>query len=506
MYRFGDFELDSERFELRRAGQVVKIEPRSLELLFLLIENPDRVISRDEIIDKLWEGRIVTDSAVSTCLKGVRRAVGDDGKTQAVIKTVHGRGFRFVGDLETVSVNQAALTDTVSDQPSLIILPMQVFGVSPDLQGVADGFVETLTTVLTRVPLLSIVSRAASFALKDRAIDVSEVRNKFGAWYMLEGSLQRSAGKVRANFQLINSASGHHIWARRVELPDGEGLTDELLTTVLPLLEPQLVRAMMKDLDRTPGEQFAPSLTLEATGVLSLKGWNRASFEEATDLLVLAIEQQPDLALAHAHLALVLGLGHRVGILGTRDTLLPRVVAAADRAMDLDGMDSTILGLSGCALADIGERERAIPILEAALEMNPDNAQARTALGTIQLIAGRFKEGAYELRSGIQSSPMDPRRAVWGTALAMATLLSGKTPQAVEEIERACRADPRNHIPLVALAAIEVWQNRKEAAEQALMEAFKIRPDLSDREIKALVGKGFYASLEPMLETARQGA
>ncbi|MEX0281997.1 MAG: winged helix-turn-helix domain-containing tetratricopeptide repeat protein [Arenibacterium sp.] len=504
MYRFGDFELDVAQFELRHGGQAVKVEPRALELLRLLIENQDRVIARDEIIEKLWDGRIVSDAAISTCLKSARRAVGDDGKAQTLIKTVHGRGFRFVGELEdapkAVGVEQG---EEMSDLPSLILLPMQVFGDSPELRGVADGLVETMTTVLTRIPFLSIVSRVASFALKGQAIDPKVIRGDFGAWYMLEGSLQRSGAGIRANVQLIDTRTGHHIWAQRLERPGGADEVDALVNAILPLLEPQLVRAMMSDLDRSAEARSAPSLTLEATGVLSLKGWNRASFEEAAELLDRAIAQDPGLALAHACLALVLGLGHRVGILTDRSTVADRVGVAADHAMSLDPMNSAILGLSGCALSDIGERTRAVPILETALEMNPDNVQARTALGAVRLIAGDFKAAAAELERGISASPMDPRRAVWGAALAMATLMTGQAEEADAQIARAVRADPKNHIPLITRAAIEMWQNHKEGAEKAVAEALRVRPDLTDAEVKALVGKGFYMTLAPMIETAR---
>ncbi|WP_298852026.1 winged helix-turn-helix domain-containing protein [uncultured Ruegeria sp.] len=503
MFRFGEFELDTGAFELRREGQPVKAEPRALELLCLLIENRDRVVGRDEIIEKLWNGRIVSEAAISTCLKSARRAIGDDGKAQALIKTVHGRGFRFVSALDTQPITPPSVRRGVNDLPSLIILPLQVFDCDPTLQAAADNLVETLTTVLTRIPLLSIVSRTASFTLKEQDIDFAAMRKRFGVWYMLEGSFQRIAAGVRANFQLIEAQSGHHLWARRIEYPDGLGLVDNLLEALVPLLEPQLVRAMMQDLSLNGGGGSARSLTLQATGVLSLKGWNRSAFEEAARLLSEALKLEPDLALAHAYLALVLGLGHRVGILADRDTLFPTVIQAADRAMELDGLDSTILGMTGCALADIGERDRAIPILRHALDLNPDNAQARTALGTVYLLAGRFAEANADLKAGIAASPMDSRRAVWGSALAMSALLVGDTEQAATEIEKARHADSGNHIPCVIDAVVQVCGNQMELARQALISALKIRPDLSERELKSLVGKGFALRLEPLLESAR---
>ncbi|MEM8651059.1 MAG: winged helix-turn-helix domain-containing protein, partial [Pseudomonadota bacterium] len=242
MYRFNDFELDTERFELRQNGQQVPVEPRVFDFLNLLIENHERVIDRDEIIEKLWDGRFVSEAAISTCVKNARRALGDDGKAQTLIKTVHGKGFRFTGTLTGNQTPTAQPTPNTSPLPSLIILPFQVFGDDPALQASADGLVETLTTVLTRIPMLSIVSRTASFALKDQPIVIDEIQQRFGAWYMLEGSLQTGANGVRVNVQLIETATGHHIWARRIDQPNSPGLVDDLVAQLIPVLEPQLVR------------------------------------------------------------------------------------------------------------------------------------------------------------------------------------------------------------------------------------------------------------------------
>lgn len=500
MYCFDDFELDTQQFELRQSGVPVQVEPRALELVRLLIENRDRVVDRDEIIRELWDGRIVSDAAISTCLKSARRAVGDNGKSQTLIKTVHGRGFRFVGSVQyDAPQDSPAQALDVSEFPSLIILPMQVFGEADYLQGVADGLVELLTTVLTRVPLLSIVSRAASFATKGQPVDMADIRDKFGVWYMLEGSLQETPAGVRANFQLIDVASGHHIWARRIEQARDEDISAGLLNAVLPILEPQLVRAMVKDLSARTTSVSAPALTLEAIGMLSIKGWNRPSFAEAERLLDRAIELQPDLALAHAYLALVLGLGHRVGLLVDRTVLSERVNRLVEIALDLDGLDSTILGMTGCALADIGERERALPLLRSALELNPDNAQARTALGATHLLAGNYQDAMQELQEGLRASPMDPRRAIWRAALATATLLQGDAESAEKEALSACDADHRNHIPRIVLAATAIAQGDTDRARSALEAAVNIRSDLTVTELKAIIGKDIQERLVPLL-------
>jgi DNA-binding winged helix-turn-helix (wHTH) protein len=104
IYVFDDFELDPGRVELRRNGGLVHVEPQVFALVLLLVENRERMVSRDEIIEKVWEGRIVSDAAISSRIKSARQALGDDGSTQRVIRTVHGQGLRFIAQVRTHNV------------------------------------------------------------------------------------------------------------------------------------------------------------------------------------------------------------------------------------------------------------------------------------------------------------------------------------------------------------------------------------------------------------------
>src|SRR5690606_356833 len=99
LYRFGDCELDMGRFELRRAGRRETLEPQVLELLAYLIKNRERIVTRRELNEHVWRGRVVTDAAVNSCIKAARAHIGDDGKIQILIRTVHRKGYRFVGDV-----------------------------------------------------------------------------------------------------------------------------------------------------------------------------------------------------------------------------------------------------------------------------------------------------------------------------------------------------------------------------------------------------------------------
>ncbi|MGI9450633.1 MAG: winged helix-turn-helix domain-containing tetratricopeptide repeat protein, partial [Geminicoccaceae bacterium] len=403
------FEIDVEAFELRRAGKVVATEPLVFDLIRFLAENSGLLLTRDDLIDGVWQGRIVSDATVAGCIKAARKALGDNGGEQKIIRTIRGRGFQFIAEVtcpgpesETRSVETFGKTKTAL--PSLIVIPFQAFGDAPHLTALADGLVENITTALVRVPLLSLASRSSSFALKGKAVGAAEIRRDLGVDYMLEGSLQILAKKVRANVQLIETEGGFHLWAQQFDCSEGPASLDDLLSSILPRLEAQLVRAMFNSLGSDNGELSARQLLLKATGLLSLKGWHSDTFEEAADLLRRAIDLEPNMALAHAHLALILGLGHRVGLLRKSRKTIEEAATEAETALRLDNMDSVTVALAACSLADIGQAERAVPLLKRAIELNPNNGHAWAALGSSQFILGQLEEAIENLEHSITIS------------------------------------------------------------------------------------------------------
>lgn len=222
--------------------------------------------------------------------------------------------------------------------------------------------------------------------------------------------------------------------------------------------------------------------------LLSLKGWHAATFAEAANLLRRSITLQPDFAMAHAYLALILALGHRVGLLRKSAEAPPEAVAEAETALQLDNMDTHVLGLAGCALADVGQPDRAIPLLKNAIKINPNNAQAWTALGSAYLLKERLQEAIDRLSHGIEISPMDSRLAIWGSLLSLAYLQASNLDQALVAAQDACQDDDKNHIPRVVLAGVWGARNQLDEAAAALKESYRIKPDLAEQEVDQLIG------------------
>jgi TolB-like protein len=257
LYAFETFLLDTGTRELRRDRELLSVEPKVFDLLSYLIANRERVVSKDDLIANVWNGRIVSDAALTTCLNAARTAIGDSGEEQRLIKTLPRKGFRFVGAVTEgdrpsapaiVSDSDVEASDpalTLPDRPSIAVLPFENMSGDPEQEYFADGMVEEIITALSRFKSLFVIARNSSFTFKGRAVDIKEVGRKLGVRYVLEGSVRTASGKVRIAVQLIDALTGAHIWADRFErdLTDIFALQDEITVAVVSAIQPKLLQA-----------------------------------------------------------------------------------------------------------------------------------------------------------------------------------------------------------------------------------------------------------------------
>jgi len=502
LYLFDEIELDSENFALRRDGVACHIEPLVFDLLLFLTKNSGRVISRDELIQTVWHGRIVSDATVASCIKSARKALGDSGNVQKYIRTIRGRGVEFGANVAIGAPADPDLPMSPAQKspsgPSLAILPFQVFGDVAELGVIGEGLVENLTMILTRVPLLSLRSCASRFTQKRQAIDALDVGKTLGVRYLLDGSVRKTQDLIRVNVQLIETRNGFHLWAQQFDQTHDGTAPQNLLHSILPRLEMHLGRAIFNDLGRTSGQQSSGQLMLRAMGLLALKGWHQTTFKEAAQLLRSSIKQQPDRALAHAYLALILGLGNRVGLLERSREVVQEAVYEAELALELDDLDSNVVGLAACALADIGQAERAIPLLKKALDLNPDNGHAWTSLGSSHVILGNPFAAIKPLEHGIRISPMDSRLAVWRSILALAYLQTDNTQDALAIAQQGCQSDEKTYLPRVILTAVRLARGEITQATTAMRDCMRIKPDLSQSEVTCLIGPKLGGAFEKL--------
>ncbi len=359
IFRFDDFELDSARFELRHGGTARHIEPLVFDLILFFARNPGRVIGRDEIIDQVWSGRVVSDATVSSCVKSARKALGDDGNRQGYLETVRGRGFRFTADVLAADGDAAANSvvdgadgapaDAPSglsaapmsrtDRPVLAVLPFDNLSAGVD-DYFADGLTEDIITNLSRFRDLRVIAGNSSFRFRERDVGLSEFCTGIGAQFGVVGTVRRAGGRVRITAQLIEAATGVHLWADSYDrdMEDIFAVQDEVTRTIAATLGVKIQDvALQHALRKGPAELDAYDCVLRArryTATLSTD-----AHAEARDLLEQAIRLDPSSADAHALLANVYLAEYRFDANPLPDPV-DRAQTMAEIAVGLDGQNA----------------------------------------------------------------------------------------------------------------------------------------------------------------------
>ncbi len=403
------------------------------------------------------------------------------------------------GEPKPVDTPAEAPVANTDDRPSLLILPFDCFSDRPEDVWNADALTEDLTTLLARFSDYCVIARNTAFAFKGKSVDVREFKDKLGVRYVLEGSLRRRGQNLRINAQLVETATGGHLWAEKYDWDetDFEPKYDEFLQAVVMKLGNELTRAEMH-LSRTrpPGEWSVLELYQQARGVLQFEGWSQQSLTHVVDLLRQAIAKDPEFAPAQAYLSLVLAIGYWLSLYPDREAAHTEALKASEIAMTLAPESSEVLGFAGCALSDLGQHDRGIPILERAVELNPSNSQAFAALGVARVLCGNIDDGMAHLRHAMEISPLDPGLAPWSTVLSFAETLMGDATLGLESAQRACKADPRYYGGFLAMGLAQVHLGRLEEAQRSVAESRRLNPDLSEESAAAMVGEEAIRELE----------
>jgi TolB-like protein len=397
-YLFEDYAFDTERRELYRGADVVSVAPQVFDLLDYLIRNRERVISKDDLIKAVWNGRIVSDAALTTRLNVARSAIGDSGDEQRLIKTLPRKGFRFIGQVREVAspnLGEGApeSAPALPDRPSIAVLPFENMSGDPEQEYFADGMVEDIITALSRFTSLFVIARSSSFTYKGKAVDVKQVGRELGVRYVLEGSVRKAAGRVRISGQLIEASTGAHLWAEKFDaaLEDVFELQDAVTERVVGAIEPSVTQAEINRARTKPTSNLdAYDYYLRAFQQAFL--YNRECSDAALDYIRQAIALDPGYALAKALLSIIyLERGIQGwGAPGERE----RGLAAAREAIVLDSDDPSVLRWAGLTLGFWGDYDRSIALLEKAARLNVNGSLILANLGWVKIYAGRDTERA----------------------------------------------------------------------------------------------------------------
>src|SRR6266481_478780 len=394
---FDDCEIDLERREFRRAGTAVHVEPQVFDLLAYLAQNGDRVVSKDEIFASVWEGRIVSDSTLTSRINAARKVIGDSGKEQRVIRTVARKGMRFVGDVRTqpdrpepadVMNSSPDATDgptraalQLPDRPAIAVLPFVNMSGDLEQEYFSDGISEDIITGLSKLRWFFVIARNSSFTYKGKSVHMRQIAEELGVGYVVEGSVRKSGDRVRITAQLNDVATGSHIWAERYDrdLADVFAVQDEITEAIVAAIEPQLYAAEnFRAQRKPPGSLDAWDLVMRA-----LSHYWRVTREDnlmAQNLLEKAIAIDPNYARALALLAVSHLFGGRMGWedAATVRRAAERNALAAVRA---DGEDPWAHLALACANGYHGRLEDSFAAFEQALRLNANFALAQGYYG-----------------------------------------------------------------------------------------------------------------------------
>jgi TolB-like protein/cytochrome c-type biogenesis protein CcmH/NrfG len=507
-FRFADFEIDVARQELRRAGTVIHIEPQVFDVLVYLVRNRDRTVSREELVDAVWKGRVVSEAALSSRIAAARKAIGDTGNDQQLIRTLHKRGFRFVGEVAdtsgsaaragsaaaTVASEEAGLVPTAEparmrlslpDKPSIAVLPFQNMSGDPDQDYFADGLTEDLITGLSRQPWFFVIARNSSFAYKGEAVDVRDVASELGVRYVLEGSVRRSANRVRVTGQLIDATAGNHLWADRYdrELADIFEVQDEITNSVIGSVGPQILVAEAARVRRKPPQSIdAWDLVMQALPHM----WRMSPDEHrrAQMLLQQAIELDPDYAHAHALLGWIYVSLFNLNVRTPIGAITDKALEAGTKAVTLDDHEPWGHLVLGLGHARRRRPEAARAHLSRAIELNPNFALGYAGLGYALACGGAPERGLQSLEQAHRLSPRDPFLATYAPIVRyMAFFALGRYEEAVEVCRTTAALHP-HHVGAWRLMTVSLGLlGRIEEAQAALAHTLTLQPDLSSAHV-----------------------
>ncbi len=463
LYRFEDFELDTAKAELRAAGKPHPVEPQVFALLTLLVQNRERLVSRDEILDKVWDGRVVSDAALASRIKSARQALGDDGQAQRFIRTIHGQGFRFVAEVRVARVTPLAdppppelpvvQRAELPTRPSIAVLPFRLIGDAGPYAAIADAVPHELITELSRLRWLFITARGSSFRLRAEDADMREIGRVLGVRYGLSGTVEVAGSNLVVTVELVDTRSGRVVWAERFagSIDDVHAIREDLRSRILTALELQ-IPLHEANLARLTVTENLDAWSAYHLGLQHMYRFNRTDNAAATALFHQAVAQDPGFARAHAGLSFVhfqtAFMRHTDDIAGESD-LARRF---AERGLELDPLDPFVNFTMGRTYWLAGDLEGGLAWLERATTISPNYAQGIYARAWTETLAGRGLEGRAHVDLSMRLSPLDPMYyAMLGTR-AFTHMVVGEDLAAAEWAERAARS-PGAHVLIAMIAA-----------------------------------------------------
>ncbi len=467
-FLFEQFELDTETLELTLMGEPIRVEPQVFALLELLISNADRAVSKDEINERVWGGRIVSDAAVNSRVRTARQALNDSGKEQRLIRTIRDHGFRFVGEVTTPTMTRSIsvasnpipsepATEAAAQtggKPSIAVLPLQLLSLDTRYEPLADAIAHEIIADLSRLRWLHVISRASTFKLRGSENDLEDVAALLGVDYVLTGTLALFGEKANISIELTNTRTNAVVWGENIESGFDEliELRVQLATRIANAIEMRIQN------EEAAASELVATENLDAwmsyfRGVRHVHRFNAHDNDIAMHLFERAIALDDQFALAYAGLSFAQFQNAFVGYAQDVERSRQTALEMAERAFELDQLDPVVNLTMGRAKYVVGQWEQAEPWFDRCATLSPNSAQAYYNKALVRTMSGDCDDIPDLANRALSLSPIDPLQYAFLAVRAIGHLASGENDQAVHWAEQAANAPRAHHlIDLIALA------------------------------------------------------
>jgi len=512
-YCFEAYALDPGIRELRRGAELIPLEPQVFDLLVFLIENRDRVVSKDDLMAAVWRGRVVSESTLTSRINAARKAVGDSGEGQALIRTVARKGFRFVGTVSDAApavpipreaADPAQPGFALPERPSIAVLPFVNMSGDSEQDYFSDGISEDIITALSKLRWFFVIARNSSFTYKGKAVHLKQVAEDLGVRYVIEGSVRKSGERVRITAQLNDVATGSHLWAERYDrdLADVFAVQDEITEAIVAAIEPHLYAA-----ENFHAQRKAPD-SLDAWDLVmrALSHYWRVTRQDnvvAQALLEKAISIDPHYGQALGVLATSYMFTAHMGWMDMAAAMAKAEISAL-AAIRADSEDPWAHNALGHVYLFARRFDDSLAEFETALRLNPNFALAQGYYALSLSYNGRWQEADEAARRAIRLSPRDPYLGVYYGIVAYAQYIARNYDEATKFARQAIRQRSDfvgGHRVLVAAAGMA---GDKALAKSALAELKRAQPNISLAWIAANMPIRHDAEREHYLEGFRK--
>ncbi len=494
IYRFSDCVLDQDAFTLHVADALCHVEPRVFDLILFFVKNEGRIVCRDEIVENVWGGRIVSDATISSCVKAARQALGDDGAQQKLIRTVRGRGFKFLAEVRATEPAAAVASvlpgsEPVADslpvpgprpqgRPSIAVLPLQLLTPSEPHKTLGDAVSHEVILELSRLHWLFVIARGSSFSFRSPDPDLRSISEVLGVRYLLTGTLSIDDKMSVVAVELAQGSDGQIIWAERFEQPLSElmFLRSKIAASIVGAVEARIRTKEAIQACRISTEN------LDAWSAYHRGLWHMFRFTQkdnaaAANLFSHAVREDPYFARAHAGLSFTHFQNAFLNFSMDRSKDIGLARKYAEESYDLDPFDPFVNLTLGRAEWIAGDLKATEPWLGRAIDLNPNYAFAIYNKALLGVLRGEGETSDSEVGKAMALSPVDPLAYAMLATRSMALMLREDFQSASEWATRAIRA-PNAHFQIFVVAAIAYERSgQRLLAEQCVARIMALKPD-----------------------------